>query len=116
MHEMSLALNIVELVTAEAEAAGARAVRRIELEVGSLAGVLIDSLCFCFEAAARETMAAGAELAIHEVLAVGQCPACKATHPMPGLVTPCPSCDRYLVLETGRELRVVAITVDEEEQ
>ncbi|HSR36563.1 MAG TPA: hydrogenase maturation nickel metallochaperone HypA [Desulfurivibrionaceae bacterium] len=114
MHEMSLALNIVELVTGRAEAAGARTINRIELEVGTLAGVLVDSLRFCFEAAARETVAAGAELVIQEIGAFGRCPACGVAAAMAGLVFPCPACGQYLVLEKGRELRVVSITVDEE--
>lgn len=116
MHEMSLALSIMELVTAEAEAAGAQRVNRIELEVGSLAGVLVDSLRFCLEAAVRDTMAAEAALAIHELAATGRCPACGASSPMASLITACPRCDQSLVLEHGRELRVVSITVDEEEE
>lgn len=113
---MSLALSIVELVTAEAEAVGARLVNRIELEVGTLAGVMVDSLRFCLEAAARESMAAGAELAIREIAATGRCPACGASGPMAGLIAPCAGCGQYLVLEHGRELRVLSITVDEEEE
>jgi len=113
MHEMSLALSIVELVVTEAKAAGARQVDRIELEVGTLSGVLVDSLRFCFEAAARETMAAGAELAVQEIAASGRCPACGEESPMAGLITDCPGCGQYLLLEKGRELRVVSITVDE---
>jgi hydrogenase nickel incorporation protein HypA/HybF len=113
MHEMSLAQSIMELVTAEAEAAGARRVNRIELEVGTLAGVMVDSLRFCLEAAGRETVAAGAELAIHEIAAIGRCPVCGAMESMAGLIASCPRCGQYLVLENGRELRVVSITVDE---
>lgn len=115
MHEMSLALSIMELVTTEAEAAGARRINRIELEVGTLAGVMIDSLRFCLEAAVRETAAAGAELAIHEIAARGRCTACGVESTMAGLITACPSCGHFLAVEKGRELRVVSITVDEEE-
>ena len=113
MHEMSLALSIVELVAAEAKAAGAHQVNRIEVEVGSLAGVLVDSLRFCFEAAVRDTVAAGAELAIQEIAASGRCPACGVESSMANLLAPCPGCGQYLVLEKGRELRVVSMTVDE---
>lgn len=113
MHEMSLAMSIVDLVAAEAKAAGARQVNRIELEVGTLAGVLVDSLRFCFEAAARETVVAGAELVIQEIAASGRCPACGVEGAMAGLLTDCPGCGQCLVLEKGRELRVVSITVDE---
>lgn len=110
---MSLALSIVELVSAEAEAAGANRINRIELEVGSLAGVLVDSLRFCLEAAMERSAAAGAELAIQEIGASGRCPACGVEGAMAGLITACPACGQYLALEKGRELRVVSITVDE---
>ena len=57
MHEMSLAISIVELVSEKAQAAGARKITAIELEVGRLSGLMVEGLAFCFEAVARNTLA-----------------------------------------------------------
>ena len=114
MHEMSLAINIVELVSEKAQAAGAQKVRTIELEVGRLSGLMAEALAFCFEAAARNTLAEGAELLIREIDGRGNCLGCGHFFAVDSLLSQCPQCDGYAV-ETvqGRELKVVSFTVDE---
>jgi hydrogenase nickel incorporation protein HypA/HybF len=74
MHELGLAMEIVEIVTARA--AGAR-VTRVIVRVGALAAVLPDQLRFCFELASAGTVAAGAELSIVEEKARGHCRSCE---------------------------------------
>jgi Zn finger protein HypA/HybF involved in hydrogenase expression len=49
MHEMSLAINIVEIACQTAKQNGAEEITSIEIDVGQLAGVLEDSLSFCFK-------------------------------------------------------------------
>ena len=46
MHELSIALSILDLVALEAIKQKAREVKEIELEVGRLAGVDISALAF----------------------------------------------------------------------
>lgn len=114
MHEMSLAMNIVDLAVSKAQAGGGRKINQIEVEIGSLAGVMTDSLEFCFEAASRETIAAEAYLKIIEVQGKGNCQGCGVVFPVESLMAQCPQCSEYCVSITqGRELRVVSITVDE---
>lgn len=113
MHEMSLAINIVDLVCARARAAGARKVRAVELEVGACSGVLAEALSFCFAAAARNTPAAGASLLIREIGGRASCRACARDFPVDFLVAQCPDCNGYATeLIRGRELVVVSLTVD----
>jgi hydrogenase nickel incorporation protein HypA/HybF len=73
MHELGLAQEIVEQVSARAE--GARVVR-VVLEIGKLAAVLPDALRFCFDLAAEETPVAGASLVIIETPGRARCRAC----------------------------------------
>lgn len=114
MHEMSLAINIVELVSKKARAAGAEKVTAIELEVGSLSGLMAEALVFCFEAAARNTLAEGAELLIREPAGLGNCLGCGHSFGVDSLLAQCPQCGGYAV-ETvqGRELKVISFTIDE---
>lgn len=114
MHEMSLAFNIVDLVCAKASAAGAAQVNEVEVEVGSLAGVLAEALSFCYEVVVRDTPAAGSVLKIIEVQARGRCRSCGEIFVLENLFTACPACGAYEI-ETlqGRDLKVLAIVVDE---
>jgi hydrogenase nickel incorporation protein HypA/HybF len=116
MHEMSLAINIVELVSAKARAAGGQRITSIEIEAGKLSGVMVEALLFCFDAASRNTPAEGAELLIREVEGRGCCMGCGHSFALDSLLAQCPQCEGYAV-ETvqGRELRVLSFTIDEED-
>ncbi len=114
MHEMSLAMNIVDIVAANAQSAGARSVNQVEVEVGSLAGVLIEALEFCFEAAARRTPVEGAALTIIETAGRGRCLSCGTEFSVTSLLSPCLQCGSYQVkIFQGKDLRVLSITIDE---
>lgn len=114
MHEMSLAMNIIDLASSRAREAGADHVRGVELEVGSMAGVMVDSLRFCFEAASRNTPAEGAALTIQTIEASGQCTACSACFPVHTMTDGCPECGEMLVhISGGRELKIISITIDD---
>ncbi len=111
---MSLAINIVELVSEKAQAAGGQKVTTVELEAGTLSGVMVEALGFCFDAAARNTPAEGARLVVREIEARGACMGCGHTFVLESLLAQCPQCGGYAV-ETlqGRELKVVSLTIDE---
>jgi hydrogenase nickel incorporation protein HypA/HybF len=73
MHELGIALEIVDIVTEQAR--GAR-VRRVVLEIGTLTAVLPDAIRFCFDACSADTVAEGAELETVEVPGRARCRAC----------------------------------------
>jgi hydrogenase nickel incorporation protein HypA/HybF len=115
MHEMSIAMNIIELASAAAQEEGAAAIERIELEIGTMAGLMVESLEFCFEAAARGTLAEGAVLDITSIPAKGRCLVCNEISVVDSLAAQCPHCGAYLLsLLTGKELTIKAIIVEEE--
>lgn len=113
MHEMSIAIRIVELAEAEARIAGARRINRVEVEVGALAGVMAEALRFCFEAACRGTLAEGAELEMVEIAGRGRCATCDEEGPLAELIALCPVCGGFMRPLQGKELRLLSIVVDE---
>lgn len=113
MHEMSIALGIVELAEREATKAGAKRISRIEVEVGELAGVLAEALQFCFTAACCDTMAAGAELVVVAVPGRGECASCGRSAAMTEAVAVCDLCGGIMRPSGGRDLRLLAIEVDD---
>lgn len=114
MHEMSLAISIVELICEKALETGAERITAIELEVGRLSGFMPEALVFCFAAAAQGTPAAGASLEIREVEGLGRCLDCGREFAVSVLPAQCQGCAGYAVeVARGRELKVVSLTVDE---
>lgn len=76
MHEMSVALSVVDQVEQAARSGGAHGVRRVAVEIGELAGVVPDALAFCFELACAGTLLEGSELVTRFVPGRAACAPC----------------------------------------
>lgn len=113
MHESSMAMSILGIVTDEAQKAHVDSVRQVRLCVGELAGVEATTLTACFEMLAEGTVAEKAELVIRRIPATGTCQVCGAPATGNGRMLRCPSCKAGSVkLATGRELYVESIEVE----
>jgi len=114
MHEMSIAMSIVDAAEKAAREAGAARVTAIELDIGPMSGVMADALEFCFEAAARGSMAQGARLAIHAIAAVGECASCGRMGEARSVPARCRACGGFLAIPPdGATLRLRAIEVED---
>ena len=103
MHELSIAEAIVEACAERAD--GAR-VQRVRLEIGKLAGVVPDSIRFCFEVCVRDTPLDGAELEIVEIAGRGVCRTCHGVIELETLLGSCACGSTSFDIVTGEELRV----------
>ena len=101
MHEMSLAESIVQIAEDTARSNGGSRVSLVLLEVGRLAGVEIDALLFCFDAASRQSLAEGARLVIEQPGGTAWCMPCGESVPLASLVDPCPRCGSHQLQVTG---------------
>ena len=116
MHELSIALSIVDTVLEEAERRGLGAVERVYLRMGPLSGVDKDSLLFSYRVACENTAITNSRLVIEDIDVVIHCPKCLAEGPaekFPLLI--CGQCgspaDRVL---QGDELEIRALEVAHE--
>jgi hydrogenase nickel incorporation protein HypA/HybF len=112
LHELSIALSILDLVAEESGRHGGR-VAAVHLRLGPLSGVVGAALASAFDLAREGTDEAQAELVIEDVPVVVYCPACAAEH---ALVTvqelSCPACGAPTPeVVRGRELEVVALEI-----
>lgn len=113
MHEMALAESVVQIVEAQAAAAGAEKVVVVRLAIGALSHVEPAALEFCFEAVAAGGIAAGATLEIARSPAHGRCRGCGAELAVKAYATPCPACGSYAVdISGGQEMRVKDMEVE----
>lgn len=67
MHELSIAVNIVDIACEEAERQGDSRVDAVHLNLGVLCGVVKEALLFSWELACEGSRIAGARLAIRDV-------------------------------------------------
>lgn len=112
MHEMALAESMLEIVESTARREGASKVTEVRLEIGALSHVEPDALRFCFDAVTRDSLAAGATLAIDVVAGAAWCMPCGATVPLAQLGDACPRCGGYqLAVTAGDGMRVKDIAV-----
>lgn len=114
MHELSIAMEIMDIVEKEAVENGARRINEVRLRIGDLSGVQIDSLIFSFETIRSEKeLTRDAILDIERVPVKIRCRPCQSEFSGDGFLVRCPSCDG---LDTeflqGDELSVVEIEVD----
>lgn len=78
MHELSIALNILEIAEEEAERRGLTGVIAIHLKLGPLSGVVPQALQSAYGLAREGSALRGAGLVIEEVPLIVYCPACDA--------------------------------------
>ncbi len=115
MHEMSIARNLLEVIERYAPTNGSARVKVVRLRIGELAGVVPESLRFCFEVVSEGTVANEAELVIETVPLVGRCQTCGADFHVEGCVFICRHCGSPRVeLISGNELDVIELKVEEE--
>ena len=113
MHELSIALSILDWVALEAIRRQAREVKEIELEVGRLAGVDISTLAFSMQAVQRYSPFEKARVKIVEVEPLAECRACGRQFLPHCLFDCCPHCHSFgTELLRGRELRLKSICVE----
>lgn len=66
MHELSIALSIVEIAEEQLSRHGGERVRAVHLQVGPLAGIAKDTLLFSFGLACEGTVVEGSQLIIED--------------------------------------------------
>ncbi len=113
MHELSVALGIVKIAEDEAKKANAKIVSKIELEIGVLSGVELDSLSFVWESAVKDTILENAEKEIFTIEGIGKCVDCDYEFEIKNIYDSCPKCSSYFKgILAGKELRVKAIEIN----
>jgi hydrogenase nickel incorporation protein HypA/HybF len=76
VHEMSIAVSMLEGVLRAAEQAGATRIEAVEVEVGAMQLVVPEALRVAWEAVRTGTLADGSILKIEEVPAQAECRGC----------------------------------------
>jgi len=116
MHELSIAMSIVEGASQEATSRGGTKVHRVHLRLGALSGVVKDALLFSFDLACEGTLLSGSQLVIEDVPVVVYCSSCAGEKTLDSIQQfCCPTCGTPTMdIVSGRELELVAIEITDE--
>jgi hydrogenase nickel incorporation protein HypA/HybF len=117
MHEMGIALQIIEIATESIPAdAGDVRIEKINLKIGKLAAVVPDSLQFCFNVAIKDTALEGATLAIQELPVTARCKECDIQWTLTSPAFNCENCNSgSLEILSGRELDIESIEISQKD-
>ncbi len=109
MHEFSLCQNIANIVTTHAQKEN-KSVKKIILKVGDLAGVDIESLCFWFPVAIKDTDIKDTKLELVHEKGYAKCQDCSQEFNLTQLYQACPNCESFhKEILKGQELLVQSI-------
>jgi hydrogenase nickel incorporation protein HypA/HybF len=114
MHELSIAQSLVELAEEAAAREGARAVTAVRLRLGAMAGVVEDSLRFCYGMVTEGTLLAGSRLEISVLPVIIHCAQCEQDATLSGIQAfSCPNCGTATAdLRQGRELEIESLEIE----
>ena len=115
MHELSIAMSMIEMASEEAARRGSVQVCAIHLKLGPLSGVSREALLFSYELACEGTPLEGSRLVIEDVPVVVFCPDCAEERHLASIQRFfCPVCaapTSHVV--RGKELEVVALEIEQ---
>jgi len=110
MHELSVAMEIIDIVEKEAAKRNLKRVEEIALKIGALTGVDPEALRFAFEASTLDTPLAGVKISIENIPVRGRCLSCGKAIEVKEFVFICPYCGAgNLEINQGEELDIAYI-------
>jgi hydrogenase nickel incorporation protein HypA/HybF len=114
MHELSVAMSIIDVAAEEARRQDTSRIVAVHLKLGPLAGVAKKALISAFEIAREGSTLDGAELVIQDAPLVARCLACNADRKVVSVQELCcAACGTPCVeIVSGRELDVVALEIE----
>jgi hydrogenase nickel incorporation protein HypA/HybF len=113
MHELSIALNMVDIAAETARKNGGGRVDALYLKLGALSGVVRDALLFSWELACAGTALEGSRLVIEEIPLVVRCSNCEANRKLDSINSfYCPVCRSATPkIIQGKELEITALEI-----
>jgi hydrogenase nickel incorporation protein HypA/HybF len=117
VHELSIALSIVDAVEAEAQRRGLGDIAAVHIRLGPLSGVISEALSSAWEMAREGSSLKNSRLVIQDVPIIMRCPKCQADRELPSAQWMCcPVCNTPATeVISGREMDIMALEVSGDE-
>ena len=112
MHELSIVMNIIDIVDREVAQAGGGKVEDVELDIGRLSTVQMEAFDFAWQQGVRNTILQDAGLTVNHIDGGAHCNDCDANFRVDEVFDPCPACNGHFIrITAGKELRVRSLTI-----
>jgi hydrogenase nickel incorporation protein HypA/HybF len=114
MHELSIAMSLIDVACEEAQRRGVHVVA-LHVKVGPLSGVVQEALASAYELAREGTPLERARLEIEETSIAIRCSTCRAERPVASILEMCcAECGAPATeIIAGRELELCALEIEE---
>ena len=120
MHELSMAMSILDVILEKAREEEATRIHEITIEIGELLFLNPEQFKFCMELVTEKTLAEGAQLTIKEKPSKVKCKSCGKKFrwnrsPDNHFIFPVLECEcgsKDLEITEGRELNIVSIRIE----
>ncbi len=114
MHELSIAINIVNELEQIARKENAVKVVSFRLKIGNLSGIVPEALDFALESAIKDTLCEGSTWKIEKEEAIGRCSVCFHKFPLEEIYSPCPVCGAFNPeIIAGQGLKIISVEIEE---
>ena len=114
MHEVSIAMSILDIVRNVAAKENALRIEEVSIDIGTLSGVVIDALEFAMSSVKKDTLIENALINLNSIQAVGQCLDCGKEFDAEHFYSQCPDCNEYnITILKGKELKVRSISFED---
>ena len=113
MHEMSIAVSILDTVEKEARKNNLSKISKVKLKIGEMANIVPEILVSSWEILVKDTMAENAKLDYDLLPLMGRCGECHAEFPIENVVFHCSKClSPNIRVISGEELNIVYVEGD----
>lgn len=114
MHELSIALSIIDIAEETLKQQGDGSVSSVLVKIGPMSGVVTGALISAFELAREGTSLANSQLIVEETPLTLYCAKCQSEQPAKSIQDlRCQCCDTFSSeIVRGREMEIVALEVD----
>lgn len=112
MHELSIVMNIFNIVEENAKKLNAKIVHEIEVDIGEMSGIDFEALDFALQHTIKNELLKNAKLIINRIPGKARCNLCKHEFDISDFYTACPICNRFNHdIFKGKELKVKTIKI-----
>jgi hydrogenase nickel incorporation protein HypA/HybF len=113
MHEVSIAMSILDIVSEEVAREHGCCVQELVIDVGALSGVVLDSLEFAMDGVKKDTLLEKADIVLNHIPGLARCLDCEREFPADYIYATCPDCeDLNITIVRGKELQIKKITFE----
>ena len=112
MHELSIVMGIIKIAEDYARVANALVIDEIELDIGTMSGIDMQSMEFAWTQATKGTKLSATIKKVNSIMAKAKCIDCETEFEIKNYYDACTVCGQHLIaIIQGKELKVKSLLV-----